>query len=79
MRARVRSGMCQWRCRFRIQEARSGPYTTVKGKVNMRTLKTVASVEHIILNGAGLASVVLAMDHFKEEYKVGVGLRIQSM
>jgi hypothetical protein len=54
------------------------PYTTLRGKVNMRSLKMVTSIDHTLLNGQGVASVMLSMDHFKEDYKVGVAIKLQA-
>ena len=55
----------------------SFPYTTLKGKLNMNTLKFITSVDHALLHGQGVASLYVAMDHFKEDYKVGVGIKLQ--
>lgn len=62
---------------LRVEEG-LGPYTTLKTNVNMRSLKVLSCVEHTMLQGQGIAALTLAMDHFKEEYKIGVSLKLQT-
>ena len=54
------------------------PYTTLKGKLNMRTLKLVTSIDHMLLGGQGIGSLLVSMDHFKEDYKIGVAVKLQA-
>lgn len=62
---------------IRLEEG-SIPYTTLKGKLFLRSLRWVTSLDHMLLNGQGMASLYLSLDHFKEDYKVGVAVKLQS-
>ncbi len=74
--------MCAWQwdvsyeMPIRIEEG-GFPYTTLKGKL-LSNFKIISSVDHTLLGGQGLASLHVSMDHFNDDFKVGVSLKLQS-
>jgi hypothetical protein len=71
---------CQWEVSYempiRIEDG-GYPYTVLKGKL-LKSLKIMSSVDHTLLNGQGIASLHVAIDHFNDDFKVGVSLKLQS-
>ena len=53
------------------------PYTTLKGKL-LSSMKILSSVDHALLSGQGMVSLNVSIDHFNDDYKIGVGLKLQS-
>ena len=53
------------------------PYTVLKGKL-LNSMKILTSLDHTLLSGQGQVSLHVSLDHFNDDYKIGVSLKLQS-